>query len=354
MLLLFLETQEPDRWRRIDGSGAIVSEGQGLAGLAPSPGEAVVAVAPPAHVSLHRVMLPALAPAQAAAAARAMAGELSAAPAETLHVALGAAQVNGGRWLAIADADDVAAWLARLEAAGLTPSRLVPAPLLLPDGSAAERDGLWLVRQGETAFAAEPALAAMMLDVLPPPVEPAAFAAGLSTRLVQAPNLRHGRFALVQPWRPVPGQWRRLALPAAAAVLALVLAEGAGWWRAARAADTAEAALAAQATELLPPGTLVNDPRAQVTARLRALGGSGGLAALAAPLLAAIEPRPGVSIASLEHAPGTGLVVILEGASPGEAAAIVATLRDAGLEAALGLPRQVGGVAQAELRVQAR
>jgi general secretion pathway protein L len=353
MLVLLLEAEGPDRWWRLDASGQRLAEGEGLASAVPLAGEAVHALAPAGRVSLHRVTMPPLAPAQAAAAARAMASDLGAAPAETMHVALGAADAAGERWLAIVDADEMAGWLARLEAAGLVPARLVPAPLLLPEGSAFESAGLMLVRQDGTAFGAEPDLAALMVEALPPLIDRQRFAAGLPERLMQAVNLRQGRFALVQPWRPRAGQVRRLAFMAAVAALLLLFAEGVGLWRAGRAADAAEAGLVAAAAAVLPPGTLIESPRAQVAARLRALGG-GGLSALAVPLLAALEARPHVAIASLEHTPQAGLTVMLEGASPGDAAAIAAALRAAGLEPSLGLPRVVGGQPQTALKVQGR
>jgi general secretion pathway protein L len=356
MLVLLLEAEGPDRWWRLDASGRRLAEGEGWANAVPLAGEAVHAVAPAGRVSLHRVTIPPLAPAQAAAAARAMASDLSAAPTEAMHIALGAADgADGadGRWLAMVDADEMAGWLARLEAAGLEPARLVPAPLLLPEGSAFERAGLMLVRQGETAFGAEAALAALMVETLPPLIDAQRLAAGLPERLMQAVNLRQGRFALVQPWRPRAGQARRLAWLAAAAALLLGGAQGVGVWRAGRAADAAEAGLVAAAAAVLPPGTRIESPRAQVAARLRALGG-GGLSALAVPLLAALEARPNVAIASLEHSPEAGLTVMLEGASPGDAAAIAEALRAAGLAPSLGLPRVVSGQPQTVLSIKAR
>jgi general secretion pathway protein L len=76
--------------------------------------------------------LPALAPAQALAAARLLAADVSAGPVEALHVALGPVEPDGWRALALVDTTVMQGWMARLAMAGMTPDGMVPAPLLLP------------------------------------------------------------------------------------------------------------------------------------------------------------------------------------------------------------------------------
>lgn len=362
MLILFLEApgeapgtaERPAGWWRLDAAGRRIAGGADMAGMAPLPGETVLAVPPATAVTLHLVTLPPLAPAQAQAAARALAMELSAAPVEDLHVALGAADADGRRWLALADSEAMAGWVAWLDGLGLEAGagvRLVPAPLLLAQGSCMAWGDLLLVHDDGLAFAAEPALAGLMCPALPPAQPLEMLGAGLAARLAGLPDLRQGRFARETPWQPASGQLRRLGLLAAAAALALLGAELASLWQLSRAADRLEARLATEAAALLPRGTLVDAPAAQVQARLAALGGQG-LGGMLAPLMTALEARPSVSIVSLEQAAGQGLSLLLEGASAGDVAALLAEMRAAGLVAEAGLPRQVSGVMMTEVKVR--
>ena len=357
MLLLFLDDKPvppPGGWLRLDDAGRPTGAGSALGEAAPMADEALVAVAPAAGVALHLVELPRLAPAQARAAARSMAMDLSAAAPEDLHMVLGEPDSEGRRWLAIADLDAMTEWVGRLEAAGLGSAPILPAPLLLPRNSRMIWGELSLVHAPDCAFAAEPALAAMMLATLPPALAPETLGQGLAARLAGLPDLRQDRFAVRPPWRPGRARLRRLAGLAAAAGLALLLAEVAGLWRHNRAADAMEAQLAREAAALLPAGTLLEAPVAQVQARLARLGAGPGLSGLLMPLMAALESRPGVALASLEHDPGQGLRALMEGAASGELAAIMAELRTAGLVAEAGLPRTIGGRTVTELKVRAQ
>ncbi|WP_243453603.1 type II secretion system protein GspL, partial [Polymorphobacter multimanifer] len=170
MLLLFLAPADPDWWQ-LDDAGRIVARGTGT----PPAVTPVIAIPPADAVSLHRITLPNLAPAQAQAAARMMATEFAAAPLESLHTAIGSPGPDGQRWLAITGADAMAGWLASLDALGVSPAAMVPAPMLLPpdpQGAVAWPLGpLLLVRaalpDGPRAFAAEPDLAEALLPVAP-------------------------------------------------------------------------------------------------------------------------------------------------------------------------------------------
>jgi general secretion pathway protein L len=368
MLLLFLHADAPPEWWQLDAAGRILARGAGTPPPAVLIADTSLIVVPPADsVSLHRITLPNLAPAQAQAAARLMASELAAAPIETLHTAIGSHATDPGadgqRWLAITSADAMAGWLASLDAMGLAPAALVsaalvPAPLLLPadaDSAVAWPLGpLLLVRaamaDGQHAFAAEPELAEALLRVAPRLLD----AEAVAKHAVRPPalDLLQGRFARRQPWRAPPGQLRRLAVLAASAALLLVAGDAARLWQATRAADAAAQTRDSLAATLLPPGTPVTDARAQVVARA-ASASAGGFSRLAAPLLAALESRPGVSLAALE-ADATSLSAALETASPGDVAAITAALEATGLSAVAGLPRGSAGLLQIELKVSRR
>lgn len=342
MILLFL-TERP-HWWQVE-AGRIMARGAGT----PPPHLPVLAVPPPASVSLHRITLPRLAPAQAQAAARMMASELAAAPAEKLHTAITAPDAQGQRWLAVAGQEAMQGWVDALAALGVA-APLVPAPLLLPVPSRLDMDGLALVHMSAAAFAAEADLLPLIAPDAPPPGDETLLAARVEAALAAPPlDLRQGRFAQSQPFRLAAGQRRRLLLLLAVLVVALVGADAAHWWRATSALATAEATRDALATRLLPPGTPLIDPRAQVEAEA-ARAVSGGFTARTAALMAALQARPGVTLAALQ-ADATSLTATLETASPGDVAAIAQMMEDQGLATNAGLPRDSAGRRQVDLKV---
>jgi general secretion pathway protein L len=357
--LVFLDSDDRLGWLRLDGRVTRGADVATLPPLDPALAAETIAVVPGEAVTLHWVELPALAPAQALAAARLMAADVSAGPVETLHIALGPVEADGARALALVDAEVMAGWLARLAAAGVTPDHVVPAPLLLPvpeAGVAVMDDGrMWWARGQRLGFAAEPGLARLLVgEAAVAPVDDAAWLAALPAVLA-APmlDLRQGRFSPVRRWQPDRRRLRRLAV-AGLALLGIMLAtEFAATWRYMVAADLAEARLDDAARQILPRGTVVTDPRGQVAARAVQAGGAG-FHGLAGPLMTAVRDLPGVSFQSIEFTPATGLVVMMSVPAPPERAAIVAALAAAGLEAQFGVAGEAGGVPQIELRVRSR
>lgn len=369
-LLIFLgDTPADDAWLRVDGD-AVTARGPGLPEMPrPEAGEIVVAVVPGDAAVLHWVELPALAPAQTAAAARMLAAEVSGAAPETTHVAIGAPGPDGFRVLALTERAAMLAWLARLAAAGIDPDAMLPAPLLLATGGDdatrvlagemqwPDREAQWLVRGPRLGFAAEPALARMIIgarDVVM--VTRAEFEAGLDAAAAAAAvDLRQGDFARTRRWTLDRRRLRRLAAMAAAVVLATLAVEVATMLRHDFAADRAELQLADAARSVLPRGTIVTDPEAQVAARLAQLGGDGGgFGALAGALVAAVGERPEVTVRSLTFAPQTGLVAELTAPAAADRDAIVAALQAQGLQPAMAAVRETDGEQVAELTVRAR
>jgi general secretion pathway protein L len=339
-LLVFLEAEW--RWARIAATG--VSHGTGVP--ARDTDETVTAVVPGDAVVIHWVDLPALAPAQALAAARLLAADVSGSAGEADHVAIGAANADGQRPLALVDRARMASWLARLAGIGIEPDRMIPAPLLLPlpdSGVAVMADGeQMLVRGPHLAMAGEAPLVDLLIgDAERHMVSAAQYDASLEARAAAAIDLRQGEFALQRRWRPQPGQWRRLLLLAAAIPMLWLATEATRWWRESLAADRAEAQLVDTARRLLPRDTLVDagSAQAKVALRLARLGGGDtGFAALAAPVLAAIEARPELRVVSLTHAGTSGLSMVVEAPTPADQAALAAIPG-----ARVGPPRDEGG-----------
>lgn len=343
MLLLFLLAEDAQHWWQIDASGRIIARGDGTL---PAESGPIIAVPPADAVALHRISLPALAPAQAQAAARHLAAERSAAPIDSLHTAISAANAEGQCWLAVASLAEMTSWKARLASQGIS-APIVPLPLLLPAPALLALGGLHVVHTDTQAFAAEPDLAAALIDPVPPGIDDAV----LARRLPVSPplDLRQGRFGPTASFLPSRRQLRQLALLAASAAALWVAGDIAAWWQVQRAASTQEAARDQLAAALLPPGTPLANARAQVQARV-ARSQSGVASRLAAPLLDSLAERPDVSLAALTLESGT-MVATLDAASPGYIAAIETTLRARGLSASAGLPRTVAGRSQVDLTV---
>ncbi len=347
MILLFLSADDSQHWWQADASGRIVARGAGT----PPADQQIIAVPPPDAVSLHRIQLPRLATAQAQAASRLMASELCAAPIDTLHTAISVPDASGRRWLAMVGLADMTGWQRRLAAQAID-APLVPAALLLPVGTSLMLDAMQLVHLDDRAFAAEPELAALMLGRDTAMAANEADLARPGSWLAPPLDLRQGRFASGQRFTPEPARVKRLVLMAAAGALMWVAGSVASWWQASSAADAAEAARDRMAVSMLPPGAALFDARGQVGAQLARVG-SGAVSRLAAPLLAAMASRPGISLAALTL-DGQGLTATLEGASPGDIVAIETALRVADLTTAAGLPREVAGRRQLDLKVGRR
>ncbi len=222
--ILFLDNAYS--WLRL-ADGQIVARGEGLEFLA---GETVVAVAPPEPVRLFRAALGDLAPAQARAAARQLAGEASLSPIETLHVACGDPDDEGQRWVAVIETAHVADWLTDLAHAGIAIASLTPAALV-PDVKANQlvrvRIGPFGVVRGQSlAFADDAALvAALSPDAAVADADPDEVNHALSGLFAASPlDLRQGGFAPRGGWHLGAHAKRRFGLMAlAAGILALAI-----------------------------------------------------------------------------------------------------------------------------------
>lgn len=356
-LLVFLRGEGELAWLRLDGERVVA---RGAATPVPEPDEPVIAVAPGEAVTLHWVEMPALAPAQAAAAGRMAAAEVCAAPITHAHVAVGPRDEAGYCCLGVVDAAAMADWLARCRDAGLDPDVVVPTPLLIPAPGegvrVAEAGDLILARGERLAFGAEPELAALLIgEAAPERLDIAAFEAGLTAALDAAPvNLRQGAFAKQRPWRLDRRRLRRLAGWGALILLSLPLISLVMMMRHGFAADTAEMALAAEAQRVLPRGVEIVDPVAQVEGRLAETGAGGpGFSTAAAALFIALRDVGGAELTSLRYA-DRQLIASVATANGGDLAILQERLRAAGFEATPGAPRSEAGRATVELTVRPR
>ena len=315
--LLFLPTDTlPWRWLRpADGAS-----GEGL----PGDDARVVAVAPAEAVTLHWARLPDRSLAQAAAAARLLVAETSAAPAGDLHVAVGdegalagpGGEGGGERPVGVVDAAAMRGWLAMLAERGIDPDAVIPAPMLLPRPDhgflAGEVGGVRVLRGPGSGFADEPGLTEIVTGgAAVEPVGEGALAAAFAAALAAPPlDLRPGVFArrrrVAIDWRLV----RRVALLAAALLLATLAIDVVRLVRLNLAADAAEADADALARTGLARGETVTDPARQLAERLAGLRGPGrGFSATAAAVYAAVRQVPGSEVTSMSFGPDGALVV---------------------------------------------
>lgn len=336
-------------WHRLDGTREIAA-GDGWP--QPDPATPLVLAVPGEAVALHWIDLPALAPAQAAAAARiALADQMGEADPH-IAVALGA----GLRPVAVTARTAMASWLAQIARAGWKANAIVPDVLLLPvpvAGWAVAYDGPTggnrvLARSAAAAFAGETDIAAAIIGPAP------TIAARLALPDLLPINLLCGEYAPVARWRPAPGQVRRLALLASAIAGLWIAGDVANLLRARSAADTADTQTRALARPYLDGETEDAElALAGLKAAAQARGAAGGVAALAGPVVQALARRPGSGLAALAYTPGGGLVAGVAGGA-GEAQALADALAQDGLAAMIGTTRAGTDGSISDVTVRAR
>lgn len=368
-LLIFLDTRnEIEGWLHLRGR-QIVGRGSGVEGLPPlvDPETArpigVAAIVPGEAVALHWLELPAvLAPAQAAAAARLMASEVTAQPLADMHVAVGS-ETDGGtlRAVALVPALAMAGWLGRLQAEGLDPDLVLPEPLLLtppPEGFVRfDRGDVPLYRGPGDAFSIEPELAGLV--VADAPVEtlaPEAFESGLFEAIARPPvNLRQGAFAKRRRWKIEWKLVRRLAMLLLAILVVSFAIQLVSIWRYTYAADALEEEANRVAAGALPGGGTAADAPARLERRLADLRGSGpGYGALASAVFAALRATPNAELTALSYDRDGSMRITVQGDSAATIAGVEARIEAAGFDPEVGAMRTGGGRPTADIMVRSR
>lgn len=363
LLLLFLRdgVAPPERWLRLR-DGAVAARGNTF----PPPneeGERIVAVVPGEDVAIRWVDLPVLAPRQAAAAARLLAAGESAAPVESLHVALGRTEAEAEaerRPMALASIDRMRAWLDQAQALGCDPDHIVPEPMLL----APPPEGMWswprgercIVRGPALAYAAEPELAAQVAGGPLTAIADARVEQGLAHALaIPALDLRQGPFARRRRWRLDASFVRRLAWLAAGIAALVLAAQLVLLLKYSFAAARLEEQARIVAREALPRATRLVDPPAQLRERLAALRGGGlGFTRSASALFAAVRDTPQVELSALRFDEAGTLRATVTAATAPDIAALQQRLDAAGFAVESGGVHPGGGRQIADLTLRPR
>jgi general secretion pathway protein L len=368
-LLVFLDEHvEIEGWLQL-ADGRVIARGRGADGmpmLADADGDVTmrqVAVVPGNAVTLHWLEVPSgLAPAQAVAAARLMAADVSAQPLDDMHIAVGPeAEERAERAVALVPAIVMAGWIGALQGRGIDPDLLLPEPLLLPAPEEGfvryDRGERPLFRGGADAFSIEPELADVIVAGAPvQTISHGDYEAGLAAAIDVPPvNLRQGAFAKRRAWTVDWALVRRLALLAAAIVLVTLAIQIALIMRYTYAADALEEEARQVAGTAVPGAATAADPRARLIQRLADLrGGGAGYAASASALFAAVNAVPNVELASLSYAADGSLRATLQGDSPATLTAVQDRVVASGFAADMGEARMGGGRQVAEITVRPR
>jgi general secretion pathway protein L len=315
----------PGRWLLIEGGRVAAGGEEGDEVLLPAGTRTALAV-PGAQVTIYWLDLAeGLTPAQAAAAARLMLADASAASLADMHVAVGLPERDLTP-VALAPVALMTAWTAR------DPDIIVPTSLLLlpPEEGLVRRDSGSVpdYRAAAAAFSVEPELAHLLVGEAPTAmVDEAAFEAGLAAALSPPViNLRQGAFARRRQWKVDGSSLRRVAwLALALAALSLIVQ-------------------LAQIISYSSSASRIEDEAAALAARSPARGESRpGFVPLASTLFEAIRLVPNVELTRIDYRADGSLSAIVTVDSPATLAALRRQIETGGLDVQEGAPQPGGG-----------
>ena len=282
-------------WLQIE-SGKVVGHGDDLRGY----DEPVIAIAPAGSVTYRNASFGELSPAQALAAARLDAADVSLG--SDRHVAVS----DAGDYYVITDREAMQGWLSRLAERELQAVALIPSPSLLPVPVTgfvrAELPHETVLRSASTALAEDGVISLLVVGDQPVVnLGQADFEDAVAAAAERPPiNLLQGDFAIRANWDAAPGYWRRMAIFAALLVgltLAIPLAQWTRLSMATAALDRQSATIAAKA---LGEASGSDDAVERLQDELvEQRGGGAGFLPTEATLTKAIESNSGVELSSL-------------------------------------------------------
>lgn len=359
LLFLSADPEAPVAWRLYDGDRETAA-GDDLVACPPDQPEArIVAIAPAAATMVNWAELPALAPAQARAAARLLAAENSVVPLDTLHVALSEADDAGDRAIVSVDRALLTGWIARLQALGHEPDAILPAALLLPrpdDGFVRGAfAGQTVLRGRSSAFLDELGLADLIVADAPVVTLSSAEAEAAMLAAIADPvvDLRDGGFAKRRPWQVDWALIRRLAWLGAGVLIATLLIHLVLILKYSTSADAIELRTRAVAQSALPGGSGDANALFALDERLAAArGGGAGFSATAASIYAAIRAVPNVELTQFDFGVDGSLRIMLAAATPEDIAAFQRQLERYGFDGTATQPRVEAGRQMVEMTVR--
>ncbi len=292
----------------LSDAGRILQRGVLQVGqIPPLDGARVVVIVPGEHTTARWLSLPPSRDREARTAARLLMEEHLAAS-DDLHVAVGPYE-DGKRVGVVVSRSALQAWRTEAVLHGLEPDVVVPDMLLAPAPrddvlQVASLDGMTLVMGQELAMTSEPDAAALVVEGRPvrqlsDAEREAAFLSGLARPRI---NLLQGELAGRDAIRP--RDFRLAAVLAAALLVSPLIITLAQTIRHEAAAAVLTAKAKREVAAVLPAGTAITDPVAQLDERLAQLTrGTNSFAAQTAALHAALEDLEGAQLESLIFTP---------------------------------------------------
>ncbi len=340
-LILFLRANDDEAvgWVRAS-EGAIVAQGEGLAGIDGDSYDRIIALTPAGATGIDWIELPELAPAQRDAAARGLVLQRII-EGDVAHIAAGIDDDPSGlRPVAWVNANLMSGWLAKLGDAGLSPDAVIPALLAIEpidSGVArAEVGGEILLRAAKAGWRDDPELTPLLLDGEPiTDLSDRATEAGL-LRLIDAPalNLLSGRFATRSGWSVPAGTFKPLVVVAGLCLLLALLLPVVHVWQINRAAARLEMQAVELASKRFPEAS---DPLAALKADVAATrGGGAGFIATAAAVNQAVAATANADLLGMSFTPNGALMTTVRVTNADEAAGLIAQIEGAGFRVAPG------------------
>jgi general secretion pathway protein L len=337
-------------WLQIE-NGKVIAHGDDLNGS----DDVVTAIIPAGSVTYRNASFGELSAAQALAAARLDAAEISLG--NDRHVAVS----NAGDYYVVTDRVTMQGWLSRLAERGLQAAAFIPSPSLLPTPASgfvrAELPYETILRSASTALAEDGVISLLVVgDQAVVNMGHADFEDAVAAAAEHPPiNLLQGDFAIRTNWEAPRGYWRRIAI-LAGLLLALTLATPfAQWTRMSIATSALNRQSATIAAKALGETSGTDDAIERLQDELvEQRGGGAGFLATQAVLIKEIESIPGAELSSLSFDPDGTMRAIVHATGRPEIEALRRAVEERRFLVTEGTQTTAQGRAEVEFQVRPR
>ena len=337
-------------WLEIE-DGLVTARGEDFQGS----GLSVTAVAPASGVTYRACALGGLSTAQALAAARLDAADVS------LGVDRHVAVAQDGNHYVISDKARMEAWIAELAGRGITALALIPAPSLLPVPESGFVRGVLhdetVLRSADAGLAEDGTVSILVVgDATVRTLEAPELEQAIATAVASPPlDLLQGEFAPRTDWNAGPGYWRRVVMLAAVAgaiTLAIPIAQ---WMRLSLSTAALDEQGATIAALSLGERSASEDAIDRLQDKLAdQRGGGAGFLPTLGSVTAAMESIPNVELGALAFEPDGTLRATVRASGQPEIDVLGRAIEGRGFAVTQGAPRATQGRAEVEIQVRPR